>query len=90
MDEKIVDRAVKSAMEVYCGDDHSFVEIVCRAACEAYEAALADAGMVIVPMRPEEDRIKSGVSALLDFDRRFERQESAVLCIYEAMTGLSY
>ena len=55
----------------------------------AYEAALADAGYVMVPRRPEDDRVKRGVSALLVFDRRFESEEDAVVRIYEAMNGIS-
>ncbi len=57
MDETIVDRAVKSAMEIYCGDDHSFVEIICRSAIEAYEKAIAETGFVIVPKTPTQEML---------------------------------
>jgi len=60
-----------------------------RAAIEAYAAALAGAGYVMVPRQPEDDRVERGVSALLDFDRRFENEDAAVRRIYEVMNGIS-
>ena len=59
------------------------------AALEAGNAALTDSGYLIVPLLPEDDRVKRGVSALLEFDSRFESEEAAVVRIYEAMNGIS-